>query len=309
MRKQIHQILVFTLLLGITGCEDYTQDYPVPAPSIVGKFSYSSATEFDPPDTVTFTNETYIPPGISGSVTYLWDFGDSTTSTEENPVHIFTEEGAFNITLTPQFDGENRTIPFEDKLKFVAQLKGDTLFFEDFEDLPGQVLPDDWAVFNLDQGTVASSRADFQGMNDSAWIVFLSADFEGFCAIATSWYDEADLDADDWMILPKVTATEESILQWDAMSLTSSGNYPDSYKIWVSTTTQDSDGCMVNPLIYRVVDEEWGTDRSNPGEGIQNRSVSLKKYAGQEIYIGFQLMTPYPGGDRIGIDNIAIINP
>ncbi len=309
MKRGFQILLLPVTMLLLSACTDYTQDYPVPPPSIVAGFSYQSSTDFDPPDTLTFTNETYIPEGITGEVTYLWDFGDSSTSTAENPVHVYTGEGTFNVTLTPRFSGENRVVPFETRLKFVAQLKGDTLLFEDFDGLPGHMLPEEWAVFNLDQGTVASSREDFQGLNDSAWIVWLSDDFEGYIAMATSWYNEEDLDADDWMILPAVTPGEESVLQWDAMSLTSSGNYPDSYKIWVSTTTQDPEGCMANPLLYRVVEEEVGTDRATPGEGIQNRSVSLKNYANQSIYIGFQLMTPYPGGDRIGIDNIAVINP
>jgi hypothetical protein len=309
MRRIFRLFYLPLVLFTIHACADYTEDYPVPPPSIVAGFSFTSATGFDPPDTIIFNNETYIPDALSGTVTYLWDFGDSHTSTEEHPVHVFTEEGTFSVTLIPQYQGENRIIPMEERLKFVAQLKGDTLLFEDFEDLPGRVLPEEWAVFNLDQGTVASSREDFQGMNDSAWIVYLSDDFEGYIAMATSWYDEENLDADDWMILPAITPGEASILQWDAMSLTSSGNYPDSYKIWVSTTTQDPEGCMANPLLFRVVEEEAGTDRGTPGEGIQSRSVSLKNYADQQIYIGFQLMTPYPGGDRIGIDNIAIINP
>lgn len=299
---------ILTGILILAACSDYTQDYPVPLPSIVAEFSYESATDFDPPDTITFTNESYIPDGLSG-VSWQWDFGDESTSTEENPVHVYDQEGEFTVRLQPVFEGGNRVFSYEEDLSFVTQLKGDTLFMEDFENLPGQVLPESWALFNIDQGTVASSREDFQGMNDSAWIVYLSDDFEGFCAIACSWYDEVDLDADDWMILPAVTLGAGSILKWDAMSLTSSGNYPDSYKIWISTTTQTPEGCMANPLVYRVVEEEVGTDRSTPGDGIQNRSVNLQNYAGQEVYIGFQLMTPYPGGDRIGIDNIMIIEP
>lgn len=292
----------------IHSCEDYTENYPVPAPSIVAKYSFTSTTEFDPPDTVVFTNETYIPEGVSGTVSYLWDFGDSATSTEENPVHVFTAEGTFEVTLTPVYEGENRTIPYEESLKFVAQIKGDTILFEDFDN-SGGVLPEDWAIFNLDQGTIASGREDFQGMNDSAFIVWYSTYFESYITMASSWYDEADLDADDWLITPKLTLGPESVLQWDAMSMTSSGDYPDSYKIWVSTTTQDPDGCMANPLLFRVVEEEAGTDATNPGEGIQSRSANLKNYANQEVYIGFQLRTPYPGGDRIGIDNILVINP
>lgn len=296
------------LLLMLHACEDYTENYPVPPPSIVADFSYTSGSEFDPPDTISFENKTYIPDEVTGNVSYLWEFGDNTTSTETNPVHVFTDEGTFNVKLTPVYEGVNRTLPYEEKIKFVAQLKGDTILFQDWEDTNGLV-PDDWALFNLDQGTVASGREDFQGMNDSAWINWYSVYFESRIALACSWYDEADLDANDWMITPKVQLGPESIIQWDAMSMTSSGDYRDSYKIWVSTSTQDPDGCMANPLLFRVVDEEAGTDADNPGEGIQSRTASLKAYANQEVYIGFQLMTPYPGGDRIGIDNILIINP
>lgn len=33
-------------------------------------------------------------------VTYLWDFGDGTTSTSANPDHVYTVEGVFDVTLT-----------------------------------------------------------------------------------------------------------------------------------------------------------------------------------------------------------------
>jgi PKD repeat protein len=31
---------------------------------------------------------------------YEWNFGDGTTSTEENPTHIYTQAGVYNVTLT-----------------------------------------------------------------------------------------------------------------------------------------------------------------------------------------------------------------
>jgi len=31
---------------------------------------------------------------------YLWEFGDGSTSTEEDPYHVYTEEGYYEITLT-----------------------------------------------------------------------------------------------------------------------------------------------------------------------------------------------------------------
>ena len=45
--------------------------------------------------TINFQNLTY----SSSSVNYFWDFGDSNTSTAENPSHSYSEGGLYNITL------------------------------------------------------------------------------------------------------------------------------------------------------------------------------------------------------------------
>jgi FOG: PKD repeat len=45
--------------------------------------------------TISFTNLSTGP-----NLTYTWDFGDGTTSTEINPVHQFVKEGIYNIALT-----------------------------------------------------------------------------------------------------------------------------------------------------------------------------------------------------------------
>ncbi len=44
--------------------------------------------------TVTFENQS------KDATSYSWDFGDGSTSTEENPTHIYTAEGAYDVTLT-----------------------------------------------------------------------------------------------------------------------------------------------------------------------------------------------------------------
>jgi PKD repeat protein len=44
--------------------------------------------------TVTFTNSS------TGATSYLWAFGDTTTSTETNPVHTYTAAGTYTVTLT-----------------------------------------------------------------------------------------------------------------------------------------------------------------------------------------------------------------
>lgn len=46
------------------------------------------------PLTTQFTDATF------GAVTWLWDFGDGTTSTEQNPVHTYRSPGFYNVSLT-----------------------------------------------------------------------------------------------------------------------------------------------------------------------------------------------------------------
>ncbi|MEM9548083.1 MAG: PKD domain-containing protein [Bacteroidota bacterium] len=53
-------------------------------------------------DEVTFTNFT------EGADTYSWDFGDGNSSTEENPVHTYANDGDFEVVLTVTNEcGEN----------------------------------------------------------------------------------------------------------------------------------------------------------------------------------------------------------
>lgn len=44
---------------------------------------------------VSFTDESTGEPD-----SWLWDFGDGSTSTEQNPIHQYTTCGSFNVTLT-----------------------------------------------------------------------------------------------------------------------------------------------------------------------------------------------------------------
>jgi hypothetical protein len=56
----------------------------------------ASPTRGTHPLTVSFTNTTS---GGSG-ITYLWNFGDGTTSTDVNPMHTYSTKGIYTVTLT-----------------------------------------------------------------------------------------------------------------------------------------------------------------------------------------------------------------
>ena len=51
-------------------------------------------TSGESPVTVTFTDTSINP------ISWLWDFGDDSTSTEQNPVHQYTAQGTYTVSLT-----------------------------------------------------------------------------------------------------------------------------------------------------------------------------------------------------------------
>ncbi|HET8859196.1 PKD domain-containing protein [Marivirga sp.] len=57
--------------------------------------------------TVNFTNTSL------NAETYMWDFGDGTTSTEENPTHTYAADGTYPVTLTATGPGQSATVTQE----------------------------------------------------------------------------------------------------------------------------------------------------------------------------------------------------
>jgi gliding motility-associated-like protein len=81
-----------TLINTYTICTDtLTKTITVLPPPVVS-FSASDTGKCQPSLSVNFTN------GSNGT-SYLWDFGDSTTSTQVSPSHSFNRYGTFDITL------------------------------------------------------------------------------------------------------------------------------------------------------------------------------------------------------------------
>lgn len=301
--KQQHILILLAALFVLASCgEDYTKDYPVPPASLVAEFRIENEKPYVIGTEVQFVNESVVPERFGGA-SFEWSFGDGTVSSDENPVHEFEEIGMYPVTLKVlASSGDTAAYTVDMDLKDL--LVGDTLYFQDFEGI--NLIPEDIALVNVDGNT--PDNPGYATMEDSAWIVYYSGYFESQVAMGNSFYNP-EAGADDWMILPQVTASENTWMSWDAMSLTTSGNYPDSYQIYVSTTDQTVEGCQANGVIYRVLDEEVGVDAAeSPGQGIQNRRLDLSRFAGDDIYVAFRLMTPDPGGDRLAIDNIAIID-
>ena len=93
----------------------------------------------------------------------------------------------------------------------------------DFED---GVMPESFTLINRDM--LVPNQPEDAGFADTAWMVIESGLLESFAALSISWYVNDAGPADDWMILPKISVTENSMLSWTAISTTSSGNFPES---------------------------------------------------------------------------------
>lgn len=115
-------IVRLSSLSSFGGCRDTIYQEYVVKPQVVAGFTFDNVCMDYP---MHFTNTTTI--GF-GQITYLWDFGDGTTSTVQNPVHKFTYPGRFRVRLTATSDKGSKdvaehivTVHSEPKAMFLAE--------------------------------------------------------------------------------------------------------------------------------------------------------------------------------------------
>ena len=87
---------VVLTVTGPGGSDEARQTITVTQPSAPPTASFNAFPESGPAElTVQFTNLT-----AGDDLTFAWDFGDSATSTESDPQHVYTNEGQYTVTLT-----------------------------------------------------------------------------------------------------------------------------------------------------------------------------------------------------------------
>ena len=122
--KKIHFLinLLFTVfILILFSCSKSSSSISsVVTPSIAtANFNYSNDTAFM--CHVVFTNSSI------NATKYSWDFGDGKTSIEKNPIHIYQQDGNYDVTLSA-FDSLNKSNIIKKNI-LVKSIKGKVVFY------------------------------------------------------------------------------------------------------------------------------------------------------------------------------------
>ena len=78
------------------GCKDTSEKTVTVYPKPVADFTINSATQCSQGNNFVFTNQSSI---SSGTLSYLWNFGDGTTSTQTSPSHSYSSSNIFSVKL------------------------------------------------------------------------------------------------------------------------------------------------------------------------------------------------------------------
>lgn len=249
MKNFKYIIFLFAGILLLEGCKK-DDEFPVPPASTVPEFSYSIDNDEFAPATVTFTN-TSIVPEEAGSVTYYWNFGDSTTSEEINPVHVYENPGAYEVNLVVvtstslEIKENTKTIVIKD-----PNATGIPLFFTD-----GSL------VYN---GLVTNqppivTQLNGPSMNDSYGMAIDTLNSKLYISdYGADMIYQSDLDGSNFITFrsgvdsPNAMAIdyEENRIYWDTSNGIQSGDLSSTTQVedFVTGQANDPDGLSIDPV-------------------------------------------------------------
>ncbi len=186
----------------------------------------------------------------------------------------------FAINLLAQ--KELTRVPYvkQKPVRLNAQI-AETYYYQDFEDS----LQAATSMIFIDNDKL---KPHYEGME--TWIIAS----DGF-ALSSSYYDNGDKTADDWLITPQITVGNSAFISWDAMAF--DAQYADGYKVYISTTGQAVPTDFKE--VYSVSAEK--TDWTHHLVDITDLA------AGKNIYVAFRNNST----DKyyLAVDNIRVYAP
>jgi len=277
------------MAIGYYGCGE--TDFPKPLPSSQAIFTFEVDTVWVGGEVVAldvqFTDQSI------NAQSYLWDFGNGDTSTEQNPLYRFENLGTYTITLTisPLNDLHYNKLSATTGFKFVKMI-----FSEGFDGI-GAETPDTW----LPNGWIAVD-ADGDEFN------WFWGQRSGEQHMRSQSYDSSTGDAltpDNWLITPEIDLSGiEGVEVWFTFNVCPTASTPvyrqEHYGIFVSTNA----GTTPSDFIQEPIFNERLTESIKNWE-YQYREVDLTAFVGQKIRVAIRHYES-SDNDRIVIDNVEI---
>lgn len=119
----------------------------------------------------------------------------------------------------------------------------------------------------------------------------------GPCLRSNSWQGD-QLDPDNYAVLPRLIASENTLLTFVARDSDQPGIAPDPEHFGIAVSTADN----TNPASFTMI-QEW-----NSQHNYTEYSVDLSAYAGQQVYVAFRHFNTTGSTYYLVIDNISITN-
>jgi PKD repeat protein len=122
MNKSIRIFSFFFTLIGLIACDTSDEVTVAPGP-LVAKYTYIKEAEAGK---ITFINTS------ENADSFLWEFGDGTTSIMKNPIKTYTQTGDYVVKLTSKNQKTNGTKSFTSTISVVV-FQGGLITNGDFE--------------------------------------------------------------------------------------------------------------------------------------------------------------------------------
>lgn len=229
--------------------------------------------------TVTVNTEVAFTNCSENADAYLWEFGDDSTSTKANPVHVYEEPGEYLVILTASNDYSSQ----KDSLTITVE-SAPVALSEGFED--GE-MPEGWTTID-------------QGDNSGTWFVDDYHPHSGTYHLSVNTWDDALPNsgrADDWVITPKI-----QIYDGDALTVwgkSDDSDFLDDLNIYISKS-----GTQVEDFTYTVKEISGVPYEYTQYEFILTDIEGIS--GGDEIYIGFHCNS---NGWYLNLDDIRVGQP
>ncbi|WP_221418020.1 PKD domain-containing protein, partial [Fulvivirga kasyanovii] len=237
--------------------------------------------------------------------TYLWDFGDGTTSTEANPSHSYATSGTYSVSLT--VNGGQKSKTQTDYIRVMPNQDGDYSLEDggDFETSPKDFTVDNVRGTPFERGKSAVEGKDGTASGDNSWVIGITEDQYANDTYAILYSPHFDFSQEAHYTLSFQTnyQLEEG---WDGLIV----EYTlDSGRNWLLLNSQIIDGWYTTSAEeYSIFGKGLPIFSGNTGGDFSLKSTDVSDFAGTDR-VGFRLSfiaDSYVTDVGIAIDNFQI---